>query len=61
MLPIIIGLFIASIILNAWFTWQMFQAHKEHHNRMQDIVLDTFHSLANRIEELERKHNWTGE
>lgn len=61
MLPIIIGLFIASLILNAWFTCQMFQAHKEHHNRMQDIVVDTFYSLANRIEELERKHNWTGE
>jgi len=61
MLPVMIGLFIASIILNAWFTWQMFQAHKEHHNRMQDIVVDTFYSLANRIEELEKRHNWTGE
>jgi len=61
MLPIIIGLFIASLILNAWFTWQMFKIHKEHHGRIQDIVVDTFYSLANRIEELEKKHNWTGE
>ena len=59
MFPVIIGFFFASLILNAWFTWQMFQAHKEHHNRMQDIVVDTFYSLANSIEELEKRHNWT--
>lgn len=61
MFHIIIGLFIASIILNAWFTWQMFQIHKQHHGRIENVVVDTFSALADRVEELEKKHNWTGE
>jgi len=38
-----------------------FKIHKEHHGRIQDIVIDNFSFLADRVEKLEKKHNWTGE
>ncbi len=61
LLPITVFLFLASVALNAWFTWKMLEAHRGRHHTIEDMFVDNFSALADRLEELERKHNWKGD
>lgn len=52
-LLVTIALFATSVGLNAWFTWQMFRVHRERHDKTEDMALDCFSALADRVEAIE--------